>query len=63
MIDRIVHHADVHTLKGASYRLKHLTDDTLPSVSAIRQTRPTTWPSFRRACPAHYSTSVDKLQD
>ena len=33
MIDRIVHHADVITLKGASYRLKHLTDDaTLPSV-------------------------------
>ena len=34
MIDRIVHHADVHTLKGASYRLRHLTDDTLPSVQA-----------------------------
>ena len=33
MIDRIVHHADVHTLKGASYRLKHLDPDaTLPSV-------------------------------
>src|SRR5512133_2709284 len=29
------------------------------SASAIRQTRPTTWPSFRRASPAHYSTSVD----
>jgi DNA replication protein DnaC len=64
MIDRIVHHADVHTLKGASYRLKHLTDDTLPaSASAIRQTRPTTWPSFRRASPAHYSTSVDNTTD
>jgi DNA replication protein DnaC len=35
MIDRIVHHADVHTLKGASYRLKHLADNaTLPSVRA-----------------------------
>ena len=34
MIDPIVHHADVHTLKGASYPLKHLTDDTLPSVRA-----------------------------
>jgi DNA replication protein DnaC len=35
MIDRIVHHADVHTLKGASYRLKHLADDTtLPSARA-----------------------------
>jgi DNA replication protein DnaC len=38
MIDRIVHHADVHTLKGASYRLKHLTDDTLPSVRLSDQT-------------------------
>ena len=32
MIDRIVHHADVHTLKGASYRLKHLAENALPSV-------------------------------
>lgn len=32
MIDRIVHHADVHTLKGASYRLKHLADNALPSI-------------------------------
>src|SRR5215212_2573398 len=38
MIDRIVHHADVHTLKGGSYRLKHLTDDTLPSVRLTDQT-------------------------
>ena len=38
MIDRIVHHADVHTLKGGSYRLKHLTDDTLPSVRLSDQT-------------------------
>jgi hypothetical protein len=41
MIDRIVHHADVHTLKGASYRLRHLTDDALPSVRA-EQTHRTT---------------------
>ncbi|WP_066523208.1 IS21-like element helper ATPase IstB [Curtobacterium ammoniigenes] len=34
MIDRIVHHADVLTLKGASYRLKHLAEETLPSVRA-----------------------------
>jgi DNA replication protein DnaC len=32
MIDRIVHHADVLTLKGASYRLKNLGIDTLPSA-------------------------------
>ena len=38
MIDRIVHHADVHILKGGSYRLKHLTGDTLPSVRLSDQT-------------------------
>jgi DNA replication protein DnaC len=32
MIDRIVHHADVLTLKGASYRLRNRGIDTLPSV-------------------------------
>ena len=34
MIDRIVHHADVLTLKGASYRLRNLGIETLPSVRA-----------------------------
>ena len=38
MIDRILHHADVHTLKGNSYRLKHTTHDTLPSVHLSDQT-------------------------
>jgi len=33
-IDRIVHHADVLTLKGASYRLRNRGIDTLPSVRA-----------------------------
>ena len=32
MIDRIVHHADVITLKGSSYRLKNKGIDTLPSA-------------------------------
>ncbi len=32
MIDRIVHHADVLTLKGASYRLRNKGIDSLPSV-------------------------------
>jgi DNA replication protein DnaC len=32
MIDRIVHHADVLTLKGASYRLRNKGIDTLPSI-------------------------------
>ena len=34
MIDRIVHHAEVLTLKGASYRLRNTGIDTLPSVRA-----------------------------
>ena len=34
MIDRIVHHAKVLTLKGASYRLRNTGIDTLPSVRA-----------------------------
>jgi DNA replication protein DnaC len=33
MIDRIVHHADVLTLKGASYRLRGRGIDSLPSIS------------------------------
>ena len=32
MIDRIVHHADVLNLKGASYRLRNKGIDTLPSI-------------------------------
>ena len=34
MIDRIVHHADVLTLKGNSYRLRNTDIDTLPSHRA-----------------------------
>jgi len=34
MIDRIVHHADVITLKGASYRLHNTGIESLPSVRA-----------------------------
>ena len=61
MIDRIVHHAEVLTLKGSSYRLKHTGSTPCPAPdSPARHTRPTTtWPSLRRAEPAHYSTSVD----
>lgn len=32
MIDRVVHHADVLTLKGASYRLPNRGIDTLPNI-------------------------------
>lgn len=34
LIDRIVHHADVLTLKGSSYRLKDTKIDSLPSARA-----------------------------
>ena len=34
MIDRIVHHADVLSLKGASWRLRHTGIDQLPSIKA-----------------------------
>ncbi|MDQ2660893.1 MAG: IS21-like element helper ATPase IstB [Actinomycetota bacterium] len=34
MIDRVVHHADVLALKGASYRLRDRGIDTLPSIRA-----------------------------
>lgn len=37
MIDRIVHHAEVLTLKGASYRLKNKHLNTLPSARADNQ--------------------------
>lgn len=41
MIDRIVHHADVFALKGASYRIKHTAIESLTSVEAVvRQTQP-----------------------
>jgi hypothetical protein len=32
MIDRVVHHADVLTLEGASFRLRNPGIDTLPNI-------------------------------
>jgi DNA replication protein DnaC len=37
MIDRIVHHADVLTMKGASYRLRGRDIDSLPSIKTQNQ--------------------------
>lgn len=37
MVDRIVHHADVLTLKGASYRLRDRGEDTLSSVALAKE--------------------------
>ncbi len=41
MIDRIVHHADVLTLKGASYRLRGRGLDSLPSTRITTEDNPT----------------------
>jgi DNA replication protein DnaC len=38
MIDRIVHHAEVIVLKGASYRLRHTAIETLPSITVENKT-------------------------
>ncbi|HEX2320646.1 MAG TPA: ATP-binding protein [Streptosporangiaceae bacterium] len=40
MIDRIVHHADVLTLKGASYRLRGKGIDSLPSIRTTTSDTP-----------------------
>lgn len=40
MIDRIVHHADVLTLKGASYRLRGRGIDSLPSIRTTTDKAP-----------------------
>ena len=40
MIDRIVHHADVLTLKGASDRLRNKGIDTLPSIRTTTSSTP-----------------------
>jgi DNA replication protein DnaC len=39
MIDRIVHHADVLALKGASYRLRGRGIDSLPSIRTTTETQ------------------------
>src|SRR5690349_23585430 len=40
MIDRIVHHADVLTVNGASYRLRNRGIDTLPSIRETADQQP-----------------------
>ena len=40
MIDRIVHHADVLTLKGVSYRLRSAGIDSLPSIKTTAEPPP-----------------------
>jgi hypothetical protein len=50
MIDRVVHHADVLTLEGASFRLRNPGIDTLTNIrnQAPADLNPTNpWPRFR----------------
>ena len=62
MIDRIVHHADVLTLKGNSYRLRHTDIDTLPSHRRENGTiTSTTVAYFSTSARGQVSESVDKL--
>jgi DNA replication protein DnaC len=61
MIDRIVHHADVLTLKGASYRLRGRGIDSLPSIPPPARPRPRLeLTRFRghRVCKAHHAASA-----
>jgi DNA replication protein DnaC len=54
MIDRIVHHADVLTLKGASYRLRGRGIDSLPSIKTHPSAlRPITAWGVGEGHPAH----------
>jgi len=57
MIDRVVHHADVLTLKGASYQLRNRGIDTLPSKRHPRHGRladTNRWPRFRASDRRHF---------
>jgi len=60
MIDRPIHHADILSLKGDSYRLKGR-DLGPPSTTRLVNTlaAPTLeWPSFQPAKPASFSTAL-----
>ena len=63
MIDRIVHHADVLTLKGASYRLRGRGIDSLPSIrTTTDETRDLDCPTtvhFSSAETDQFSSAVD----
>ena len=61
MINRIVHHADVITLKGASYRLHNTGIETLPSVRTENAAQQNTQPvaQFSPSIVAQFSIVVD----
>ena len=53
LIDRLVHHATMITLKGKSYRLRERGLDVIPAIEQIR------WCTFPRPKLAHFSTPLD----
>jgi hypothetical protein len=65
MIDRTVHHSDVLTLKGSSYRLKDTGIDTF-ALSQSRQQgtiATTAWPTFhRRFWPSFQRSSTPRAR-
>ena len=66
MIDRVVHHADVLTLKGTSYRLRNRGIETCPaSGPKARQTTNATnrWPRFRASDLPHFRALPTQTSD
>lgn len=63
MIDRIVHHAEVITLKGSSYRLRHTQIDTLPSARAERKANQNQqpWPRIQPALTGDDEVAADPV--
>lgn len=66
MIDRVVYHADVLTLKGTSYRLRNRGIETCPaSGPKARQTTNATnrWPRFRASDRPHFRALPTQTSD
>jgi hypothetical protein len=68
LIDRLVHHATMITLKGKSYRLRERGLDVTPaaqapslrdSASAAATSSTLPWCTFRLRKPAHFSAALD----
>ena len=61
MIDRLVHHAEVHTLTGDSYRTKNRASTPWQAINPkIRHNKTTKWSTFQRAKLAYFWKSVDR---
>jgi hypothetical protein len=64
MIDRVVHHADVVTLEGASYCLRNRGIDTCPAseTKPLQTKTENSVAPFSTAGPASHSSVVDTHQ-